>query len=78
MEKEAALEEIRRVLRQDTAMYEARASALARMLKTLRTLEAGDERNAERGVNLLPPSQSRTLVFRRDDSLEFERKKLST
>lgn len=41
-EKEAALEEVRRVLRQDTSMYEARAFASNNMLHRMRTLEAGN------------------------------------
>lgn len=53
VEREAALEEIRRVLRQDNAMYEARASASASMLKTMRTLEAG-KRVTYRGVSFVP------------------------
>eukprot|EP00752_Nemacystus_decipiens_P009706 g8668.t1 len=40
VEKEAALEEICRVLRQDTSVYEARASASDNMLHRIRALEA--------------------------------------
>ncbi|CAN0105481.1 unnamed protein product, partial [Ectocarpus fasciculatus] len=40
VEKEAALEEIRRVLRQDTNMYAARASASGRMLEAMKALES--------------------------------------
>lgn len=39
--KEAALEEVRRVLKQDTNMYAARASASDRMLEAMRALENG-------------------------------------
>lgn len=42
VKKEADLEEVRRVLKQDTTMYEARKSASDRLHEAVRTLEAGE------------------------------------
>lgn len=41
MEREAALEEIQRVLAQDDRMYAARTTASERMMQELRVLEEG-------------------------------------
>ncbi|CAM9878906.1 unnamed protein product [Ectocarpus sp. 12 AP-2014] len=73
VEKEAALEEVRRVLRQDTNMYAARASASDRMLEAMRALE--NENDQCDLLQLLECRQSRSLLMLQDRT-ERERDEL--
>ncbi|CAM9294652.1 unnamed protein product [Ectocarpus sp. 4 AP-2014] len=73
VEKEAALEEVRRVLRQDTNMYAARSSASDRMLEAMRELE--NENDQCDLLQLLECRQSRSLLILQDRT-ERERDEL--
>ncbi|CAM9244107.1 unnamed protein product, partial [Ectocarpus sp. 13 AM-2016] len=72
-EKEAALEDVRRVLRQDTNMYAARASASDRMLEAMRALE--NENDQCDLLQLFECRQSRSLLMLQDRT-ERERDEL--